>query len=131
MQNFQDTSETGNWSFISAYSICITVPLKFPQHSEKQAILFCIFSGNVLYDSWVLSTNHYILSQSSIRLKEKNIYMWRSSLFCERRDFIFAENKLIYTNFRRIWLRFLVGCDNLWLKLGASILQNNPQWWLP
>ena len=73
MQNFQDTSETGNWSFISAYSICITVPLKFPQHSEKQVILFCIFSGNVLYDSWVLSTNHYILSQSSIRLKEKNI----------------------------------------------------------
>ena len=27
MRNFQDTFETDNWSFISAFSICMTVPL--------------------------------------------------------------------------------------------------------
>ena len=29
MRNFQDTFETRKRSFISAFSICITVPLKF------------------------------------------------------------------------------------------------------
>ena len=28
MRNFQDTFETGKRSFISAFSICMTVPLK-------------------------------------------------------------------------------------------------------
>ena len=27
MRNFPDTFETGNWSYISAFSICMTVPL--------------------------------------------------------------------------------------------------------
>ena len=30
MRNFQDTFETGKWSFISALSICMTVPLTDP-----------------------------------------------------------------------------------------------------
>ena len=29
MQNFQDTFETLKRSFISAYSVCMTVPLKY------------------------------------------------------------------------------------------------------
>ena len=29
MQNFQDTFETRKQSFISAFAICMTVPLKF------------------------------------------------------------------------------------------------------
>ena len=43
MQNFQDTFDTGKRSFISAFSICMTVPLicfmsliSFPTHWKHQ-----------------------------------------------------------------------------------------------
>ena len=46
MRNFQGTFETRNQSFISACSICITVPLKllkneqFQKEQKQQMILF-------------------------------------------------------------------------------------------
>ena len=35
MRNFQDTFETRKQSFISAFSICMTVPLKFENGQRK------------------------------------------------------------------------------------------------
>ena len=43
----------------------------FSQHSEKQAI-FCISSNDLLYDSQVLATNHFILRLQSISRPKEN-----------------------------------------------------------
>ena len=36
MRNFQDTLETHKRSFISAFSICMTVPLSFNSYKNRQ-----------------------------------------------------------------------------------------------
>ena len=40
MRNFQNNFETFKQSFISAFSICMTVPLKSDSHLPKKTFLF-------------------------------------------------------------------------------------------
>ena len=40
MQNFQDTFETRFWSFISAFVICMIVPLKFMANFRENVSSF-------------------------------------------------------------------------------------------
>ena len=61
MRNFQDTFETWKWSFISAFSICMTVPLILTQirknlnfHLEKYEIGQVLFYNKTLLSRSIL-----------------------------------------------------------------------------
>ena len=65
MQNFQDTFETSKRLFISAFSICMTVPLS---QNEFQ----CSFKGPTLWNEFLNTTEEQIALHSVFRKKLKD-----------------------------------------------------------
>ena len=76
MRNFQDTFETCNWSFISAFSICMTVPLILTQTRKNlNFVLEKYESGQVLF------YNKTLLSRSILK-----------EVFCKKGVFRNSQN---------------------------------------
>ena len=90
MQNFQDTFQTRKQSFISAFSICMTVPLTFSKSLLKLFAEVCIsltrenmdlvWAKNLEFDEYSIDSHSYRLEIKNAQVLNNKDLMWAKKL---------------------------------------------------
>ena len=96
MRTFQDTFETRKRSFTSAFSICVTVPLRQNQNKEKEPFLKIASSGTFSCNA---SSKHKLLrvQQSSLKFLITDFYSQKQPWSCSlKMAALFMTEKISY-----------------------------------
>ena len=93
MWNFQDIFETRKRSFISTFSICMTVPL-------REITLHCFLRACSCFSGWIFSESYSVAYQQEIALIFKGLAMFCN--YC----FILVRFLAFYVS-NRVWIFFI------------------------
>ena len=98
MQNFQDNFETCKWSFISAFSICMTVPLRtvFKHYLSSASKYIPLYNSNYPCSIYLFKFFNFVLNLFFFFFFDPKKYLFKLCFYPRSQSTVTTLSSLVY-----------------------------------